>query len=48
MKRIITWRHVEFKYRQNIWVEMTNKEFETMKFEFKRKVNAKFKILRVK
>lgn len=41
-------RYIEVKYWQNIWVEMTSEVFESMKLEFRRKVNAKYKILVVK
>lgn len=41
-------RHVEFKYWQNTWVEITSKEFETTELEFRRKVNAKYKTFGVR
>ena len=41
-------RHVEFKYWQNTWVDITSKEFETIELEFRRKVNAKYKTFGVR
>lgn len=36
-------QYIEVKYWQNIWVEMTSEVFESMKLEFRRKVNVSIK-----
>lgn len=36
-------QYIEVKYWQNIWVEMTSEVFQSMKLEFRRKVNVSIK-----